>query len=115
MEKTYKILRKAFDRDDELIESGLSLQDAQAHCSNPETSSRTCTSDWGHLLTEKIGAWFDAYEEDCFVEPKCQEGKHEPDFTSISHDVNMSNVIDINCKHCGLSGSVSINSKDILW
>jgi len=41
----------------------LTLDEAQAHCQNPETSSRTCTSKVGKQRTKRVGPWFDAYEE----------------------------------------------------
>lgn len=61
----YRVIR--FFRDDEennrmLIEEDLSLEEAQEHCQNPETSSSTATSDWANKYTEKHGPWFDGYE-----------------------------------------------------
>ena len=63
---TYKIVRK-FQRpevEDELIDTGLTLQEAQRHCNDPETSSRTCKGRAGRALTEKYGDWFDSYYEE---------------------------------------------------
>jgi hypothetical protein len=45
------------------IKRGLTLAEAQAHCSDPETSSSTCTKYPGRHRTEMLGRWFDAYEE----------------------------------------------------
>jgi hypothetical protein len=61
----YKIVRMYFDRNipKRTIETGLTLEQAQAHCSNPETSSRTCTKSAGKRRTARLGAWFDGYEE----------------------------------------------------
>jgi hypothetical protein len=63
---TYKILR--FFEDDEigpcLIRGGLTLEQAQAHCNDPETSSRTATGELGRSLTERFGPWFEGYEEE---------------------------------------------------
>ncbi len=45
------------------IETGLTLEEAQAHCKDPETSSRTCTSAAKRRITRRSGAWFDGYTE----------------------------------------------------
>jgi len=61
---TYKIVRGYFksDMSRRTIKTGLSLEDAQKHCSDPETSSRTCTSRLGKRRTQICGPWFDNYE-----------------------------------------------------
>lgn len=46
-----------------VIQSGLTLEEAQAHCSNPETSSKTCTSSKSKAITRRNGEWFDSYRE----------------------------------------------------
>lgn len=46
-----------------VIKGGLTLAEAQAHCQDPDTSSRTCTSKDGTEHTYLYGAWFDGYEE----------------------------------------------------
>ncbi len=59
--ETYKIVR-FYQRDAnarETIKTGLTLEEAQEHCSDPETSSRTSTSDDGTR-----GPWFDGYYEE---------------------------------------------------
>jgi hypothetical protein len=61
---TYIIVRKYIDHDDETIKTGLSLDEAQAHCRDPETSSKTCTNRAGKALTEKYGPWFDTYYQE---------------------------------------------------
>lgn len=53
-----------FNLDSEVLESGLSLADAQAHCRNPETSSSTATSPEATARTEQCGPWFDGYERE---------------------------------------------------
>jgi hypothetical protein len=63
---TYKIVRGYFNDTEarETIKTGLSLEEAQAHCQDPETSSRTATGKAARALTEKHGPWFDGYEEE---------------------------------------------------
>jgi hypothetical protein len=62
----YKIVR-GYMRDDiasRTIKRGLSLEEAQSHCRDKETSSRTCTLPKNVAHTEKYGPWFDGYTED---------------------------------------------------
>ena len=47
-----------------IIKRGLTLEEAQAHCRDPETSSDTCTLASGKELTRKAGPWFDGYDHD---------------------------------------------------
>lgn len=60
----YKIVRCYFNTNvrRRTIERGLTLGEAQAHCQNPETSSRTATSSTARARTRRHGPWFDAYE-----------------------------------------------------
>jgi len=44
------------------ILSNVSLEQAQKHCANPETSSSTATSSTARARTRRLGAWFDGYE-----------------------------------------------------
>lgn len=61
---TYKIVRHYFKNGKRIIKRGLTLEQAKAHCSDPETSSSTCKL-WIHRKrTERMGAWFDGYTED---------------------------------------------------
>jgi hypothetical protein len=48
----------------ENLQSGMTLEEAQSYCSDPETSSETCTSSAGKRRTEKHGPWFVGYGED---------------------------------------------------
>lgn len=61
----YKIVRMYFNRNtpNRTIKTGLTLEQAQAHCSNPETSSKTATSYAARQRTKRHGPWFDGYEE----------------------------------------------------
>lgn len=61
----YKIFRSFRDQDvSPMVRRGLTLEQAQAHCKDPETRSATCTSPEGHQRTEMHGPWFDGYEEE---------------------------------------------------
>ena len=63
---TYKIVRM-YQRDaskKRTIKTGLSLEEAQAHCHDPETSWSTCTNGAGARRTYNSGPWFDGYEKE---------------------------------------------------
>jgi hypothetical protein len=62
--ESYMIVRKFYSGDDEIIKTGLTLKEAKAHCKDPETSSRTCTSEENIKLTDNKGPWFDAFEQE---------------------------------------------------
>jgi hypothetical protein len=60
----YKIVRMYFgSTPNRTIKRNLTLEQAQAHCSDPQTSSSTCTSAVGKRRTRELGPWFDGYEE----------------------------------------------------
>ena len=62
---TYRIVRLHKDSPERTVLSrGLTLEEAQTWCRNPETSSSTCEGETGKAYTEIHGAWFDAYEEE---------------------------------------------------
>ena len=46
------------------VAKGLTLKEARAHCSDPETSSSTCTTTAGENRTAANGPWFDGYSEE---------------------------------------------------
>jgi hypothetical protein len=62
----YKVVRFYFNRPGyrRTILNHLTLEEAQAHCKDPETSSSTCTSSKGKALTKRAGQWFDGYEKE---------------------------------------------------
>ena len=63
---TYRIVRMYAhpSMSSEWIDTGLTLEEAQAHCKDPETSSKTATSPSLTNLTHLFGDWFDGYEEE---------------------------------------------------
>ena len=65
MADTFKIVRSfRLGWRKRTIETGLTLEEAQAHCADPDTSSSTCTSAVGQRRTRERGAWFDGYENE---------------------------------------------------
>lgn len=59
----YKIVRFFSNRGKVTIRTNVTLEQAQWHCNNPETSSTTCTKAVNRARTARYGAWFDGYEE----------------------------------------------------
>jgi len=58
----YDIVRVYFeDVPSKTIREGLSLKEAQEHCSDKETASKTCTGFDAVSHTEKYGPWFDSF------------------------------------------------------
>ena len=56
---SYSVIRFYADlRERRIVRSGLTLKEAQTHCQDRETSSRTTTTD------DEPGTWFDGYEEE---------------------------------------------------
>ncbi len=60
----YKIVRFYHKAGKRTIERGLTLEEAQAHCHNPESSSKTAVSSAARKRTRIKGPWFDGYTED---------------------------------------------------
>lgn len=57
----YKIVRfYADNRPNRIIERGLTLEEAQEHCNDPETSSSTASARKRKRIS---GQWFDGYVE----------------------------------------------------
>jgi len=65
---TYKIVRGYFRGGRRVIRRvirrGLTLEEAQTHCADLETSSRTCRKAAGRRRTAMRGHWFDVYTEE---------------------------------------------------
>ena len=65
MSDRYKIIRYYYRGSvRRTIRRDLSLEEAQAHCRDPETSSKTAQSAKARALTDRRGQWFDGYEHD---------------------------------------------------
>jgi hypothetical protein len=69
MADSYKIVRfyfkpTGYGRHSRVITRGLTLEEAQEHCRDPESSSKTCTSAKGKALMRRYGKWFDGYDRD---------------------------------------------------
>lgn len=61
----YKIVRNYRDSYRKYtVARGLTLDEAQQHCSDPETSSSTCTTSAANRITRRNGPWFDGYTEE---------------------------------------------------
>jgi len=60
----YKIVRFYFNGRKRVIERGLTLEQAQAHCNDPDTSYKTCSSKTAKARTRKYGPWFDGYDKE---------------------------------------------------
>lgn len=64
-EPTYKVTRFFRDSGRRItVKTGLTLALAQAHCSDPETSSSTCTNAAGKQRTRRFGPWFDGWTQE---------------------------------------------------
>lgn len=59
----YRIIRFYSRNGRRTVKSGLTLEEAQTHCNDPETSSRTCQKSVNLRRTRILGPWFDGYEE----------------------------------------------------
>ena len=65
-QQTYRIVRMYKDAGirRRVIARGLTLEQARAHCSDPETSSHTATGSAAVARTRRLGDWFDGYESE---------------------------------------------------
>ena len=60
---SYYIVRHYQRGGNRVIKRGLSLEDAQRHCEDPETSSATAKRPENVRRTKLRGPWFDGYSE----------------------------------------------------
>ncbi len=63
---TYNVKRMYRDHPEKnrILKRGLTLEEARAHCSDPETSSSTATSTRARNRTARLGPWFDGFDVD---------------------------------------------------
>lgn len=64
MSERYTILRFYFQGRPRVLRKGLSLEEAQRHCQDPETSSSTCKKWVNRQRTRRYGPWFDGYTQE---------------------------------------------------
>jgi len=64
--KTYCIMRFFVNPvyDAYTVKTGLTLEEAQAHCKDPESSSNTCKTKDNMGRTMLYGGWFEGYSEE---------------------------------------------------
>ena len=60
----YKIMRFYFNGGSRVIARHLDLNQAQAWCNDPETSSETCRKPHNRKRTRDMGPWFDGYTKE---------------------------------------------------
>ena len=62
----YKLIRfyQNWPNSSAVVETGLTLEEAQAHCSDSQSSSVTCTLPEGVVRTSTFGPWFDGYTQE---------------------------------------------------
>lgn len=58
---TYKIIRYFMNKNNEVIKTGLTEDEAKKHCRDDESSSSTASD---RTLFEKYGNWFDGYTKE---------------------------------------------------
>ncbi len=62
MPDNYKIIRFRQRGGSRVVKKGLTLEQAQAHCADKETSSSTCQLAINRRRTKEGGPWFDGYD-----------------------------------------------------
>ena len=64
MEIRYKIMRFYAKGRARTLHRGLTLEQAEKHCSDPETSSKTAVLPLAKARTARLGDWFEGYTVD---------------------------------------------------
>jgi len=64
--KRFRIVRRHYhdSLEDQIIATGLTMEEAKAHCKDKETSSQTATSPEALAYTAEYGSWYDGYAEE---------------------------------------------------
>jgi hypothetical protein len=62
MSESYRIVRHYERGGMRVLRRGVTLAEAQAHCTHPDTSWRTATSYAARKRTATVGPWFDGYD-----------------------------------------------------
>lgn len=63
--ESYKVIRMyESGRRSQVMARGMTLEEAQAWCNDPETSSSTATSAEAKRRTARYGRWFDGYTKE---------------------------------------------------
>lgn len=62
-EDKYEIIRFFQRGERETVATDVTLEEANEHCNDPESSSKTCTSDEGMERTRTRGDWFDGRQK----------------------------------------------------
>ena len=60
----YSIIRLYQNGRRQVVKRGLTEALAKEHCSNPETSSSTCTTAEGKRRTRRNGPWFEGFTDE---------------------------------------------------
>ena len=61
---SYKVVRKFFKGAKYTLHTGLTLEEAQELCRDPESSSETCQKSVNRRRTRVHGPWFNSYSEE---------------------------------------------------
>lgn len=62
MKESYKIVRRYLNKRPRTIMRGLTLEEAKAHCKDPQTSYTTARGK--NAYSRRVGPWFDGYEKE---------------------------------------------------